>query len=156
MRRAAWAVAAIVIAVFGGWPLSGIDAAIAQAGLFPRAAGGPGLETIVFAVLLTIAGARRGLKSGLSVLAAGGLAVLGLWGTRYLVAISGPPADYTALWAWMVTSGSIGIATSHLRPGRLRDVAIQLGLVLVAAGRDRAVPLCDNAAPRRGRSSRRF
>ena len=134
MRRVAWAVAAIVIAVFGGWPLSGVDAAIAQAGLFPRAAGGPGLETIVFTVLLAIAGARRGLKSGLSVLAAGGLAVLGLWGTRYLVAISGPPTDYTALWAWMVASGSIGIATSHLRPGRLRDVAIQLRLVLVAAG----------------------
>ena len=104
MRRAAWAMAAIVIAVFGGWPLSGVDGAIAQAGLFPRAAGGPGLETIVFAVLLAIAGARRGLKSWLSILVAGGLAVLGLWGTRYLVAISGPPADYIALWAWMVAS----------------------------------------------------
>ena len=46
MRRAAWAAAAIVVAVVGEGPLSGIDAAFALAGLFPRAAGGPGLETL--------------------------------------------------------------------------------------------------------------
>lgn len=134
MKRAAWAAAAVIVAVYGGWPLSGLDAAIAGAGLFPFAGGGPGLETVLFAVLLAISGTRAGLKSWLSLLVCGGLAVLGLWGTRYLVAISGPPDGYTALWAWMVASAVIGITTSHLRPGRLRDIGIQLVLVLVAAG----------------------
>lgn len=134
MKRAAWALAAVLMGLFGGWLLSGIDAAIARAGLFPRASGGPGLETVAVAVLLCIAGARSSLKSWLSIMTSGGLAVLGLWGTRYLVAISGPPEGYTALWAWMVASAVMGIAASHLRPGRLRDVGIQLVLVLVAAG----------------------
>lgn len=134
MKGAVWALAAVLVAVYGDWLLSGIDDAIGEAGLFPRAGDGPGLETVVFAVLLTASGARSGPKSWLSILASGSLAVLGLWGTRYLVAISGPPEGYTALWAWMVASAAMGVAASHLRPGRLRDVGIQLVLVLVAAG----------------------
>ncbi len=133
MKRGLWALAAVLMALLGGWLLSGIDSAIAQAGLFPKAAGGPGLESVIAAVLLTIAGARAGLKSWMSILSAAGLAVLGLWGTRYLVAISGPPEGYTALWVWMVASASLGVAASHLRPGRIRDLGIQLGLVVVAA-----------------------
>ena len=84
-------------------------------------------------MLLAIAGARRGLRSWLSILVAGGLAVLGLWGTRYLVAISGPDGLHRALGV----DGGERVHRHrhlHLRPGRLRDVAIQLGLVLVAAG----------------------
>ncbi len=133
MRRALWLAAAVAAALWGELLLSRLDDALAASRLFPRRESGPGLEVILVVAMLTVAGARAQHKSWLSVFTASALALLGLWGTRYLVGIGGSPDGYGALWAWLAAVVVFGVIMSHLRPSRMRDLGIQALLVIISA-----------------------
>ena len=146
MTRWLWAAAAIAMAFAGPLLFGGMDTWLAAQGLFPRSTGVGGFEGVAFAALFAATLADGSWRRLTGAVAAGTVAVVALWATRYGVGVAANNGTFTgaremlavAHWVLMFTAAGLGGWVARFDPRRGRDWAIQgvllVGSVVVADG----------------------
>jgi hypothetical protein len=133
MNRWAWIAVALLSAGIGPLILAGPDHALATAGWFPKPVGGPGFEGVLFASCFAASLAQGWARRVVGMTTAAIIAVFGLWGSRYLVGLTGLTDATQTLtlthWVWMLAAAGMGGWVSRMDPRRGGHWAIQVGLV---------------------------
>ena len=136
MTRWVLMASAVAIAIVGPWVFAGVDEALASSGWFPHRNNGPSLEGVAFTILFAASLSTQGPRRIIAMTTGFFIALLGLWGIRYLLGLTGASVDPKMViivhWIWMLAAAGVGGWMARMEIRRGRDWLIQAMLIVGA------------------------